>query len=283
MLSNIFSGAVLGLETLIIKIETDVSNRGLPGITVVGLADKAITEAKERVLSALSNSDLPLPEHRTIINLSPADVPKEGSLYDLPIALGILTAYSYIPAEAVSSVLALGELSLNGNLMPIRGAMPLALLAKKQELTTIIAPYDNRHELSVVQGITIFCARSLQEVVLHLTGQKLLTPLVPLRFSEFSEKKADIANFGDVIGQQQTKRALEIAAAGFHNILLKGPPGTGKTMLARAFPSILPPLEPDEVMEVSRIYSINGLLNEDHPLVTIPPFRSPHHTISKVG
>ncbi|MFA6005146.1 MAG: YifB family Mg chelatase-like AAA ATPase [Patescibacteria group bacterium] len=283
MFSKIHSGALYGLEAVPIIIETDVYNLGLPGVQIVGLPDKAVAEAKERVLAALSNTDLPLPEHRTVINLSPADIPKEGSLYDVPIAIGILAANGSVNKDDLQNKFFAGELSLDGSLTKIRGVMPLVLLAKTQEKQEVFIPYNNAKEVSMISGVTIYAVKTLGDLVLHLTHVSLLTPLSPISLSHFFSETVYDYDFKDIIEQYQAKRAMEISAAGFHNILLNGPPGTGKTLLARSMPSILPSLTEEEVMEASRIYSIHGLLNEQEPLVLHPPFRSPHHTTSRIG
>lgn len=283
MLAKVFSGAVYGLETKLIKIEVDCANRGLPAITIVGLPDKAISEAKERILAAFGNCDLPIPEHRTVINLSPADLPKEGTLYDLPIAIGILAATNQIRLDQLKFAFFLGELSLNGNVLPIKGSLPLALLAQQKHINNIFIPRANLAELSILKTIRLFPIHHLSQLIFHLNQIKPLTPVIPKGLNQALVMHDEEYDFADVVNQNQAKRALEIAAAGFHNALLTGPPGTGKTMLARAMPTILPNLKYPEIIEVSRIYSINGLLNQEKPLIFQSPFRHPHHTISRIG
>lgn len=285
MLAKVLSGANVGLDAIPVTIEVDIAAMGLPSFTIVGLADRAVEESKERVRSAIKNSNAKFPEHKIIVNLAPADLPKEGPAYDLPIALGLLMADGQLPVNPIfnlSKTLAVGELSLDGGLRHTQGILPFAILAKKLGFERIIVPKSNAHEALVVEGLQVLAVENLKELLQILLGQKIYQEIEKVLI----DLEADLDfeyDFASIKGQEQAKRALEIAAAGGHNILLKGPPGAGKTLLARSFPSILPPLSFDEAIEVTKIYSITGNLANGNPLVTIRPFRSPHHTASYVG
>ncbi|MBI2019168.1 YifB family Mg chelatase-like AAA ATPase [Candidatus Daviesbacteria bacterium] len=286
MLAKIISGANIGLEANLVTCEVDISAQGLPSFTIVGLADRAVEESKERVRAAFRNSEAEFPLHRIIVNLAPADMPKEGPSYDLPIALGLLLASGQIPNNTniidFSKTLIAGELSLDGLLRRINGVLPLAILAKQKGIKTMIVPKDNGFEAAVIEGVQVLAPESLQQLVKILLGQKELS-IFPRPEVNLEGRQIYEYDFSQIKGQEQAKRALEIAAAGAHNILLKGPPGAGKTLLARSFPSILPPLNFDEALEVTKIYSIAGLLDNGNSLVTARPFRSPHHSASYVG
>jgi magnesium chelatase family protein len=279
MLARVFSAALVGLDALPVEVEIDIAAQGLPSFTIVGLPDKAVEEAKERVRSAIRNSGADFPARRITVNLAPADLQKEGASYDLPIALGILIASGQLQAD-ISKFLITGELSLDGRVRPINGALPQTLMAQKKALQAIFLPAANAPEATIVQDILIYPIYSLSSLFLHLTKQTPLTPLDPLTVTTIEQ--TFLYDMKDIKGQQQTKRALEIAAAGGHNILLKGPPGAGKTLLARTLPSILPRLTFDEMIEVTKIYSISGLLGKD-AVMQQRPFRAPHHTTSLVG
>ena len=281
MLAKVLSAAVVGLDAVPVEVEIDIASQGLPSFTIVGLPDKAVEEAKERVRSAIRNSGADFPARRITVNLAPADLPKEGPSYDLPIALGILIASGQLKPE-ISDALFSGELALDGRIRPLPGALTQALLAKRLGIQKLYVPKDNAREAAIIQDVTIYPVSSLLDLFLHLTQEKLITPQEPINFLQNEENHTVQYDMKDIKGQQQTKRALEIAAAGGHNILLKGPPGAGKTLLARTFPSILPRLTFDEMIEVTKIYSIANLLG-DKSVMNIRPFRAPHHTTSLVG
>ncbi len=280
MLAKVLSAALVGLDAVPIEVEIDIASQGLPNFFMVGLPDKAVEEAKERVRSAIRNSGADFPAKRITVNLAPADLPKEGPYYDLPIALGILLASGQLQTD-ISKFLFTGELSLDGRVRPTNGILPQTLLAKDKKLEGIFVPQENAHEASIIQDIKIYPVKDLLSLFNHLTNQQLTSPLFNENLNEEVEKEYDL-DMADVKGQHQAKRALEIAAAGGHNILLKGPPGAGKTLLARTLPSILPKLTFAESIEVTKIYSISGML-QGKPIVRTRPFRSPHHTTSLVG
>ncbi|MBI2020356.1 YifB family Mg chelatase-like AAA ATPase [Candidatus Daviesbacteria bacterium] len=285
MLAKIFSGANIGLDSIPITVEVDVSATGLPSFIIVGLADRAVEESKERVRSAIKNCGAEFPDHKITINLAPANLPKEGPIFDLPIALGLLLASGQIPQKQyldLNDTLVVGELALDGQLRRTNGILPQALLTKKLNFKNMIVPKDNGGEASIVDDIKIFAPATLQEVMEVLIGQKELKKVKKTTIN--LEEEIDYEyDFAQIKGQEQAKRALEIAAAGGHNVLLKGPPGAGKTLLARSFSSILPPFSLQEALEVTKIYSIAGLLQNGQALITQRPFRSPHHSASHIG
>lgn len=282
MLAKLYSGTTVGLESLLVEVEVDVASQGLPSITIVGLASRAVDEARQRVRSALKNSSTEYPSRRITINLAPADVLKEGPVYDLPIAVGLLLASEQIDVT-VDRTFFFGELSLDGSLRHTKGALPLTLLARSQGLKQVFLPESNAAEASVVSGVEIFPVRHLRQLVKHLAGQELIVSQPLTRFDELIAHYEPTFDFEDIKGQEQAKRALELAAAGGHNTLMSGPPGGGKTMMARAFAGILPTMTETEAIDVTKIYSITGNIPANQTIVTQRPFRSPHHTTSKIG
>ncbi len=282
MLVKVFSGTTIGLDGVMIEVEVDVAGKGFPTFTIVGLPSKAIDEAKDRVRTAINNVSFEMPDSRLTVNLAPADIPKEGSGFDLPIAIGILAACGFLRKDLLAQSLFIGELSLEGKLRRVPGVISVVQSAKEKGLTNVFVPQANINEAALVEGINIYPIHNLVDLILFLNQEKEIKPCPPIAFEKLISGQVGEFDFSDIKGQEQAKRALEIAAAGFHNLHLKGVPGAGKTMLSRAFPSILPPMEKDEILEVSKIYSVSGLLPKSSFIIQ-RPFRSPHHTTSRIG
>ncbi len=280
MVARVNSSAVIGVDGFLVEVETDILN-GLPSFTVVGLPDKAVEESRERVRSAIKNSGVDFPVKRITVNLAPSDLPKEGSSFDMPIAVSILLASEQINVNVDDSIF-IGELSLNGKFRITRGVLPAILLAKKLNFKRVFVPSENISEASLVSGIDIYPVENLKDLILFLDNKKEILKLEPVSFEEVQEESIYDYDLKDIKGQESVKRAIEVAVAGGHNILLKGPPGSGKTLIAKTIPSLLPPLSFEEALEVTKIYSISGLLNGNSFMVN-RPFRSPHHTTSYVG
>lgn len=280
MHSRVYSCAVIGLEGVIVDVEVDIG-QGLPKMTIVGLPDTAVQESRERVHAAIKNANLPYPRTPIVVNLAPASVRKEGPAYDLPIALGVLIMSHLVPQQAVAKALVIGELSLDGRVRHTRGVLPMAAMARQEGFEQIFVPESDASEAALVPDLEVIPVNSLEDLYLHLSGQKQISPQPPT--TRDAEIGGALTDFQEIKGQEHVKRALEVAAAGSHNVLMSGSPGSGKTLMARSLPGILPRISLDEALDVTRIYSVADQLPADVPLIRTRPFRAPHHTISHAG
>lgn len=279
MISKITSSAILGIDAIPVEVEADIAN-GLPSFTIVGLPDKTVDEAKDRVKTAIKNSNARFPTTKVVVNLAPADIPKAGPMYDLPIAIAILAANEQIPPQSAESLF-IGELSLDGKLRHTTGVLPSVIMAKEKGIKKIYLPKENALEASLIDEVEIIPVPNLSELVFHLKNELKLSPYKKQNNDILSEPEYEL-DFSNVSGQEAAKRALEIAAAGGHNLFMSGPPGAGKTLLAKSFASILPNLSKQEMLEVTKIYSIAGQLKNKN-YISVRPFRSPHHTASDIA
>lgn len=279
MLVKVFGSALSGINATTITVEVNVA-QGIK-FFLVGLPDNAVKESQQRIESALNHSGFRMPGKKIVVNMAPADIKKEGSAYDLPIAIGILAASGQIPESALKKYIIMGELSLGGGLLPVKGILPIAVQAKMESFEGIIIPRENVHEASIVDGLKVYGAESLREVADFLTTGEHLQPAEMQKIDSIQARtNNEDPDFSEVKGQENIKRAMEIAAAGGHNLILIGPPGAGKTMLARRFSGILPPLTLQEALETTKIHSVAGKIGKNARLLASRPFRSPHHTIS---
>jgi len=282
MLAKVLSGALLGIDAYPVVVEVDIA-KGLPQFATVGLPEGAVKESKDRIKSAITNSGYEFPTRRITINLAPADIRKEGAAFDLPMAVGLLSATGLLPKDRVASDLLMGELSLDGGIKPVRGVLPVSAAARHWDLEGLIVPSENAEEGALVDGLPVYPVEALGEVDDFLAGKRRLEPCRIDINGILARGASDEVDFNEVRGQAHVKRALEIAAAGGHNIMMVGPPGSGKTMLARRISTILPTQTFGEALEITMVHSILGMLPASQPLVTRRVFRSPHHTISDAG
>lgn len=283
MLSKILSASIIGIDAYTVEVEVDITSRGLPHFSMVGLPDAAVKESRDRVRAALKNIGFHFPLKQITVNLAPADLKKEGSAFDLPIAIGITAAEGVLESDSVDGYLFTGELSLDGRLKPVQGALSIAMLARELGLKGLVLPEENAPEAGVVKGIPVYGLKSLPDVIEFLRDSNNRLPFEVDVFKAMGENSVYEEDFLEVKGQEHTKRAFEVAAAGGHNLLMIGPPGSGKTMLARRLASILPGMTFDEALETTKIHSVAGLLKDRQSLLAVRPFRSPHHTISDVA
>jgi len=281
MLAKVITCAVVGLEGAIVEVEVDISP-GLPSFTIVGLPDTAVQEARERVRAAIRNSGYAFPMKRVVVNLAPANLKKAGPAYDLPIAVGILLSSEQVYADTSQTIL-LGELSLDGSLRHTDGILPMVALASQEGISAVIVPEADAKEASLIKGTKIIPITSLAQLVSYFRGEIPVPEYKSNGEQEYIPPASSFTDLAYIKGQEHVKRAIEVAAAGGHNVVMIGPPGSGKTLLARSLPSILPPMTDEEVLEVTKVYSVSGLLPLDTPLIRQRPFRSPHYTISNAG
>ena len=280
MPARVHSCAVVGLEGVVVEVEVDTTS-GLPGVDIVGLPDAAVRESRDRVQTAIKNAGLPYPRKRLIVNLAPASVRKEGPAYDLPIALGVLMTERILPYGCTNGAMVVGELSLDGSVRHARGVLPMAALAREKGFGRIYAPQVDAAEAALIPGLEVIPVPSLAALFAHLSGSVTIPPQPTLKPEDLPVMVQ--TDFCEIKGQEHVKRALEVAAVGSHNVMMIGPPGAGKTLLARAIPGILPRMTIDEALDVTRIYSVADQLPSDVPLIRNRPFRAPHHTISHAG